>query len=100
MSVEIVSGLVGGVFGQAVGEFLGKFRLWQVLILTLMAEYAAVFVAGIALVGFNVTVSRFHQFVTPYAVLIFLGLAVMVTFVAFMGGVARNGANKSNGDKR
>lgn len=64
------------------------------------SEYKHV-VDPFSLIRVQPPIKQIHiQTVTPYALLIFFGLAVMVTFVAFMGGIARNNVNKSNDGKR
>ncbi|MEK6422627.1 MAG: hypothetical protein V4801_23805 [Burkholderia gladioli] len=85
MSGEIISGLIGGVFGPLVGKVLGRFRLWKVFVVTLVILYGGVFLMGIVLVGFNKALPVFPELFAPAPLLGFVGLAVCVTFVAYLG---------------
>lgn len=89
MSIEAISGLIGGLLGPIFGKVLGKFRLWKVFFASMTFIYLGLFVTGLVIVGFRATLSRFGEFLTPFALLIFIGLSAAVTFVAFLGRAAR-----------
>ncbi|CAM2166547.1 Major facilitator superfamily (MFS) profile domain-containing protein [Burkholderia latens] len=89
MSLESISGLIGGFFGPVFGRILGKFRLWKVFFASMLLIYLGLFAAGIVVVGFKATVSRFGEFLTPFALLVFVGLSGTVTLVAFLGHAAQ-----------
>ncbi|MBJ9749207.1 hypothetical protein [Burkholderia cepacia] len=89
MSIESISGLIGGFFGPVFGKILGKFRLWKVFIASIVIIYLGLFVAGLVVVGFKATTSRFGEFLTPFALLVFVGLSAAITLVAFLGRSAR-----------
>ncbi|MGK8195822.1 hypothetical protein [Burkholderia cepacia] len=89
MSIESISGLIGGFFGPVFGKILGKFRLWKVFIASIVIIYLGLFVVGLVVVGFKATASRFGEFLTPFALLVFVGLSAAITLVAFLGRSAR-----------
>ncbi|MBR8511710.1 hypothetical protein [Burkholderia cenocepacia] len=94
MSLESISGLIGRFFGPVFGRILGKFRLWKVFFASILLIYLGLFAAGIVVVGFKTAVSRFGEFITPFALLIFTGLSATVTLVAFLGHAAQK--NREN----
>ncbi|HDR9140865.1 TPA: hypothetical protein QDB11_005596 [Burkholderia vietnamiensis] len=94
MSLEYISGLIGGFFGPIFGKILGKFRLWKIFLASMFFIYLGLFAMGLVVVGFKATVSRFGEFFTPFALLVFVGLSATVTLVAFLGRTAQK--NKEN----
>ncbi|MBN3724239.1 hypothetical protein [Burkholderia sp. Ac-20379] len=94
MSLESISGLIGGLFGQVFGNILGKFRLWKVFLASMFFIYLGLFAMGLAVVGLKATVSRFGEFLTPFTLLVFVGLSATVTLVAFLGRAAQK--NREN----
>ncbi|MEK2605623.1 hypothetical protein [Burkholderia arboris] len=85
MSIESVSGLIGGLFGPVIGKILGKFRPWKVFFASIVLIYLGLFVAGLVVVGFKATASRFGELFTPFALLVFVGLSAAITLVAYLG---------------
>jgi hypothetical protein len=94
MSGEIISGLIGGLFGPLIGKFLGRFRLWKVFVASMIFIYGGLFAMGMVVVGFKTTIARFGEFLSPFALLIFLSLSACATFVAFLGRDAIKKAGK------
>ncbi|WP_124663548.1 hypothetical protein [Burkholderia sp. Bp8998] len=91
---EIISGLVGGLFGPFFGRILGKFRLWKVFLASMLLIYLGLFTTGLVVVGFKATVSRFGEFLTPFVLLVFVGLSATASLVAFLGRTAKK--NREN----
>lgn len=94
MSIEHISGLIGGFFGPVFGKILGRFRLWKVFLMSMLLIYLGLFATGLVVVGFKATASRFGEFLTPFALLVFVGLSAAVTLVAFLGRAAQK--NRDN----
>ena len=65
--------------------FLGKFRLWKVFLASLSIIYIGLFLTGLVLLGFKATLLRFGEFLTPFALLVFVGLSSAITLIAFLG---------------
>ncbi|WP_310630639.1 hypothetical protein [Paraburkholderia sp.] len=101
MSLEIISGLIGGFFGATIANFLGRFRLWKVFVASMIFIYAALFLLGLVMVGFEATISKFGEFFSPFAIKIFVGLSALVTFIAAVGRTIKGNAEpkKSEDDK-
>lgn len=96
MSIEIISGLIGGWFGPIIGKFLGKFRLWKVFIASMIFIYAGTFLLGLVMVGFEATIARYGELLSPFAIKTFVGLSAIVTFVAAVGRTAKRNTESRN----
>jgi hypothetical protein len=92
MSGEIISGLIGGLFGTVIAKVFGKFRLWKVFIATSVILYGGAFLMGLILVGPERALPIFSELFAPLPLLVFIGLSASATFVAYLG---RNAAKKS-----
>ncbi|RQM45418.1 hypothetical protein EHZ19_24120 [Paraburkholderia bannensis] len=94
MSVEIISGLIGGYMAPFISKFLGRFRLWKVFVGTVALFYFAFFIIGLLTVGLHKTVSRFVGFFDPFVISVVCGVSLIVTFVALLGSIAREAERK------
>jgi len=92
MSGDIISGLIGGLFGTVIAKVLGKFSLWKVFVATLVVLYGGAFMMGLVLVGIEKALPIFAELFAPLPLLVFIGLSASATFVAYLG---RNAAKKA-----
>jgi xanthine/uracil/vitamin C permease (AzgA family) len=56
--------------------------------------YLGLFTTGLVVVGFKATASRFGEFLTPFVLLVFVGLSATASLVAFLGRTAQK--NREN----
>ncbi|GAB6852582.1 hypothetical protein [Paraburkholderia kururiensis] len=88
MSGEIFSGLIGGLFGTIIGKVLGRFRPWKVFVATLSSIYLGLLIMGLVGVGYKRTIATFPQFLTFFAIGLFVALSLGVTLIAVLGRTA------------
>ncbi|WP_147284572.1 hypothetical protein [Pandoraea pulmonicola] len=85
---EIFSGLIGGLFGTVIGKVLGRFRPWKVFVATLSSIYLCLLIVGAVGVGYKKTIATLPQFLTPFAIGLFVMISMGVTLIAVLGRTA------------
>jgi small-conductance mechanosensitive channel len=83
----LLSGLIGGLFGPAVAQWLSRFKYWAVfLVAMLLTQLLAV---GVMLkrLGLEKTIKAFTDGIDPVFFYVPAGIGAMAVLVAFIGSL-------------
>ena len=93
------SGILGGMFGPAITQWLSRFRYWVIFLVATLAIQVFMFAAGVKEKGlqeaFEIVFMRGFE---PILILVPMGGGLLAVFLAFLGSL--NNPKKSNEDDK
>jgi hypothetical protein len=91
------SGILGGLFGPALADWLSRFKYWIVFLVAMLGTYIGIFILGVYAKGWEYAVSiGLKRALEIDSLLAVAGIGLLAVFVAFVGSLSR--PKKANED--
>jgi dipeptide/tripeptide permease len=82
------SGMLGGLFGPAIAQWLSRFKYWVIFLFAMFGMHIGVFIAMLYSEGFQFAInSMLKNTFTPVGILVPMGIGLLAVLVAFVGSL-------------
>ena len=94
-----LSGIIGGLFGQVITQWLSRFKYWVIFLTAMIGMHIGLFIAGAYARGIQFAIqATLKETLTPVGILLPMSVGVGAVFLAFLGSL--NNPKKSNEDDK
>lgn len=92
----LLSGLLGGLFGPAVAQWLGRFKYWAIFLVAMLLTQLFAIGCMLKTLGLEGTIKEFAAGINLAFFYVPLGIGALAVFVALIGSLSAPKENDSN----
>lgn len=82
------SGILGGLFGPVIAQWMAKLKYWVVFLVAMMATHIGLFIVGAYARGIHYAIKvTLEDAFTPVGILVPMGIGLLAVFVTFIGSL-------------
>lgn len=85
MTDGVIAGLLGGLFGPAIAQWMSKFKYWFIFVISVLSVQGLLIIHMVRVLGFEKTIESFSNGVDPVFFFVPFGIGILAMLIALLG---------------